>query len=137
MTLSVCQKESSLVFQIHIMRLLPAAVLFLLGLVSGFGLSGRSSTLRTPSIKTILENNKVLVTEVVYDKNARRPTHQRQSDQVIVFLNNAQYEVVYPDGKREMRVRKAGEAIWHSRGETAPNLTNTGSRYQTIVINLK
>jgi hypothetical protein len=69
----------------------------------------------------------------------KRPSSyaQRQSDQVIVFLNNAQYEVVYPDGKREMRVRKAGEAIWHSRGETAPNLTNTGSRYQTLVINLK
>ena len=124
-------------FQIHIIRLLPGAALFLLGLASGFGLSGLSSTLKTPSIKTILENNKVLVTEVIYEKNARRPTHQRQNDQVIVFLNNAQYEVVYPDGKKEKRNRKAGDVIWHSRGEIAPNLTNTASQYQTIVVNLK
>jgi hypothetical protein len=125
------------VFQIQLVRMLPGVALFLLGLASGFGLSGRSSTLKTPLIKTILENNKVLVTEVVYEKNARRPTHQRQNDQVIVFLNNAQYEVVYPDGKKELRDRKAGDVIWHGRGEIAPNLTNTASQYRTIVVNPK
>jgi hypothetical protein len=125
------------VFQIQLVRMLPGVALFLLGLASGVGLSGPSSTLKTPLIKTILEDNKVLVSEVIYEKNARRPPHQRQNDQVIVFLNNAQYEVVYPDGKKELRDRKAGDVIWHGRGEIAPNLTNTASQYRTIVVNLK
>jgi hypothetical protein len=113
-------------------------VLFLLGLAAGFGLSARSSTLKTPSVKTMLENSRVLVSQMVYEKGASRGTHRRQNDQVIVFVNDAQYEVVGPDGKKETRTRKAGEVIWHSRGETAPNLTNTGgSPYRTIVINLK
>jgi hypothetical protein len=119
-------------------RMLASAALFLLGLAAGFGLSGRSATLKTPSIKTILENNRVLVSEVVYEKGATRPTHVRQNDQVIVFLNAAEYEVVYPDGKKETKSRQSGETIWHSRGETAPTLTNTGSgQYRTIVVNLK
>jgi hypothetical protein len=125
-------------FPTGVIRLLPGTSLFLLGLASGLGLSARSSTLKTPSIKTILENNKVLVREMVYEMDAQRPAHQRQNDQVIVFVNDAQYEVVYPDGKKETRTRKAGEVIWHSRGETAPNQTNTGrNRYRTIVVNLK
>ena len=119
-------------------RLAAGSGLFLLGLAAGFGLSVRSETLRIPSIKTILENNRVLVREVVYEKGARRPTHVRQNDQVIVFLNAADYEVVYPDGRRETKSRQAGETIWHSRGETAPTLTNTGAgQYRTIVVDLK
>jgi len=119
-------------------RLLKGSTLFLLGLVAGFGISARSSALKTPSIKTILENSKVLVTEVVFEKAAQRPTHTRPNDQVIVFLNDAQYEVVYPDGRKESKTRKAGETIWHNRGDIAPTLTNTGSNsYRTIVINLK
>ena len=51
-------------FPTRIIRLLPGTSLFLLGLASGLGLSARSSTLKTPSIKTILENNKVLVREM-------------------------------------------------------------------------
>jgi hypothetical protein len=138
MVSSVGSKELSLMYPTRIIRLLPGTSLFLLGLASGLGLSARSSTLKTPSIKTILENNKVLVREMVYEKDAHRPVHQRQNDEVIVFVSDAQYEVVYPDGKKETRIRKAGEVIWHNRGETAPNLTNTGrSRYRTIVVNLK
>jgi hypothetical protein len=122
----------------QITRSLGSATLFLFGLATGFGLSTRSSTLKTPSIRTILENGRVLVSEMVYERGAHRSMHRRQNDQVIVFVNDAQYEVVSPDGKKETRTRKAGEVIWHNQGETAPNLTNTGSgSYRTIVINLK
>ena len=119
-------------------RWVVRAALFVSGLVFGLSLSGRSTPERTPSIKTLLENGKVLVSEVAYEKEASRPTHVRQNDQVIVFLDDAHYEVVYPDGKKETRARKAGDVIWHSRGDTAPNLTNTGEiAYRTIVVNLK
>src|SRR5262249_45031003 len=122
----------------QITRSLHTAMLFLLGIATGFGLSTRSSTLKTPSIRTILENARVLVSEMVYERGAHRSTHRRQNDQVIVFVNDAQYEVVNADGKKETRTRKAGEVIWHNRGETAPNLTNTGNgSYRTIVVNLK
>jgi len=100
-------------------RWVVRAALFVSGLVFGLSLSGRSTPERTPSIKTLLENGKVLVSEVAYEKEASRPTHVRQNDQ-------------------ETRTRKAGDVIWHSRGETAPNLTNTGEiAYRTIVVNLK
>ena len=125
-------------FRTQHIRLLPGAALFLLGLASGFGLSASSATVKAPTIKTILENNKVLVREIVYDKDARRTSHQRQNDQVIVFVDDAKYEVVNQDGTKETRTRKAGDVIWHNRGETAPNLANIGaSRYRTIVVNLK
>jgi len=118
--------------------LVACPVLFMLGLVFGIDLSGRGSPQRAAVTKTLLENEKVLVREVIYEKDSRRPTHVRQNDQVIVFLNDAHYEVAYTDGKKETRTRKAGEVIWHSRGETAPNLTNSGDlAYRTIVVNLK
>src|SRR5262245_43470073 len=123
--------------RIQVTRLLPSAALFLFGLATGFGLSARSLTLKTPSISTILEHGRVLVSEMVYEEGAQRSMHKRQNDQVIVFVNNAQYEVVNQDGKKETRARKAGEVIWHNRGETAPNLTNIGNSYRTIVVNLK
>ena len=125
-------------FQILIIRLLATTAVFLIGLASGLGLSAASSTLKTPLIRTILENSRVLVNEVAYETGAHRGTHLRQNDQVIVFVDDARYEVVSPDGKKETKTRKSGEVIWHRRGETAPNLTNTGSEpYRTIVINLK
>lgn len=125
-------------FQIQRSRWVGCSVLFTLGFVFGISLSGRGLAQRAPLTKTLLQNERVLVTEVIYEKDSRRPTHVRQNDQVIVFLDDAHYEVAYPDGKKETRGRKAGEVIWHSRGETAPNLTNTGElAYRTIVVNLK
>ena len=125
-------------FQIQRSCWVACTALFVLGLVFGISLSGRGSPPRAPLTKTLLENGKVLVREVIYEKNSRRPTHVRQNDQVIIFLDDAHYEVAFPDGKKETRTRKAGEVIWHSRGETAPNLINRGDlSYRTIVVNLK
>jgi hypothetical protein len=44
-----------------------------------------------------------------------------------------------PDsGKVEIRKREAGEVIWHSKGEVAPELTNVSARpYRTVVVELK
>ncbi|PYV43583.1 MAG: hypothetical protein DMG06_10015 [Acidobacteria bacterium] len=125
-------------FQIQRSRWVAYAGLFMMGLVFGITVSGRGSTQRSPIIRTLLENEKVLVREIVYERDSRRSMHVRPNDQLIVFLDDAKYEVVSPDGKKESRTRKAGEVIWHSRGETAPNLTNTGDiTYRTIVVNFK
>jgi hypothetical protein len=83
-------------------------------------------------------NTKVQVNRVVYEENAIRKGHVRANDQVIIFLDDAQYEALYADGRKETKRRQAGEVIWHNRGEDAPTLTNTGKgSYQTLMVNLK
>ena len=63
----------------------------------------------------------------------------RPHDQVIVFLDDCQYERTDPQtGAKTIRTRKSGDVIWHSKGEDAPRLVNSGTRpYRTMVIELK
>jgi hypothetical protein len=75
--------------------------------------------------KVVLENVRVEVTERIMEPGSVRETHIRPTDQVLVFLNDAEYERIDPDtGEKTVRKRKAGDVIWHSRGEVAPTLTN-------------
>jgi len=116
----------------------PAPLCFVLGLVFGISLSGRGSPPRAPLTKTLLENGKVLVREVIYEKDSRRP---RMSDKMIsnhILGLMPTMKWLTPTERRRLAHRKAGEVIWHSRGETAPNLINRGDlTYRTIVVNLK
>jgi hypothetical protein len=86
-----------------------------------------------------LENKRVKVTEVVYEPGVRRERYIRPTDQVIVFLNDCRYERT--DSKtheKTVRERKAGEVIWHDKGEDAPVLVNLKPEpYRTLVIELK
>lgn len=86
-----------------------------------------------------LENARVLVTEVAYGPGAARERGIRAHDQVIVFLDDCRYERTDPaTGEKTVRERKAGDTIWHAKGEDAPRLRNIGSsRYRTLVIDLK
>ena len=89
--------------------------------------------------KVTLENARVQVTEVTYLPGVPRERHIRATDQVIVFLDDCKYERVDSKTKeRTVRERKAGEVIWHDKGEDAPVLKNLGSKpYRTLVIALK
>ena len=86
-----------------------------------------------------LENKRVKVTEVVYEPGVRRERYIRPTDQVIVFLDDSRYERT--DSKtheKTVRERKAGEVIWHDKGEDAPVLINLKRKaYRTLVIELK
>ncbi len=86
-----------------------------------------------------LENGRVRVVEVTHLPGAARPRHVRAHDQIIVFLDDCRYERTDPEtGEKAVRERKAGEVIWHGRGEVAPELVNVGSKpYRTLVIELK
>ncbi len=118
--------------------MLAGCILFTAGLVLGVGLSTMPCEPKTPSLMTVLENTKVQVNRVVYEENDIRKGHVRANDQVIIFLDDAQYEALYSDGRKETKRRQAGEVIWHNRGEDAPTLTNTGKgSYQTLMVNLK
>ena len=111
--------------------------LFLGGALSGTALCWVWIAAKGPDPEILLENPKVQVNRVIYEEGSIRAGHTRPQDQVIVFLDDARYEVVYASGKKEIRNRKSGDVIWHTRGEEAPTLTNTGSGYRTIVVNVK
>ncbi len=89
--------------------------------------------------KVQLENARVRVTEVVSPPGVPRERHIRQADQVIVFLDDCRYQRTDSvTGEKTVRERKAGDVIWHSKGEDAPQLVNLGARaYRTLVIELK
>ena len=63
----------------------------------------------------------------------------RPADEVIVFLDDCRYERIDPaTGEKTIRERKAGDVIWHDKGEDAPQLTNAGTKpYRSLVIELK
>lgn len=89
--------------------------------------------------KVLLENAKVRVTEVTYGPGMARERYIRPTDQVIVFLDNCKYERTdSKTGEKTVRERKAGEVIWHDKGEDAPVLRNLGSKaYRSLTIELK
>jgi hypothetical protein len=86
-----------------------------------------------------LENARVRVAEVTAEPGSARERGVRQTDQVIVFLDDCRYERTDPaSGEKTVRERKSGDVIWHSKGEDAPLLMNVGSKpYRTLVIELK
>ena len=88
--------------------------------------------------KVKLENARVKVSEVTYAPGQPRERSIRQTDQVIVFLDDCRYERLDSQTKEKtIRERKSGEVIWHDKGEDAPQLTNLGAKpYRTIVVEL-
>ena len=92
-----------------------------------------------PQRKVLLENTRVRVIEVTYDPGVPRERYIRPTDQVIVFLDESQYERTdSKTGAKTTRQRKSGEVIWHDRSEDAPVLVNKGSKpYRTLVIEFK
>jgi hypothetical protein len=111
-----------------------AAISAALTLLAVWGLGGAA----LPS-KVKLENARVRVTEVTAAPGSARERGIRQTDQVIVFLDDCRYERTDPaSGEKTVRERKSGDVIWHSKGEDAPLLVNAGEKaYRTLVIELK
>lgn len=86
-----------------------------------------------------LDNSRVRVSEVVYDPGVPRNRYIRPTEQVIVFLDDCRYQRVdSKTGEKTVRERKAGDVIYHDRGEDAPVLVNLGTKpYRTLTIELK
>jgi len=120
-----------------------AMALWLLQYRSPAGMAAEPASLDDARAKVthsaLLDNARVEVIERVMEPGAVRETHIRPRDQVIVFLNDAEYERIDPDtGEKTIRKRKAGDVIWHSRGEVAPQLTNVGKTpLRSLEIGLK
>jgi hypothetical protein len=90
-----------------------------------------------PSIVVKLDNARVTVSESTTPVAGRRESYTRPSDQILVFLDDAQYEAVEADGRVSKRSRKSGDIVWHTKGEIAPVLINKGNAYRNLIIALK
>jgi hypothetical protein len=86
-----------------------------------------------------LDNPRVKVIETVYEPNVPRNRHIRPADQVVVFLDDCRYQRIdSKTGEKTERERKAGDVIYHDRGEDAPVLINLGAKpYRTLTIEIK
>lgn len=113
--------------------------LFTTGLVSLTTIVGLYGTAETASNRILLENEKVRVVERLIPPDGVRGRHEREFDQVIVFIIDCTYERVDPEtGEKTVRHRQAGDTIWHSKGEQAPELINrSGKTMHSIIVNLK
>jgi hypothetical protein len=103
-----------------------------LAAVWAFGFATVPSTVK-------LENARVRISEVVYAPGMPRERYIRQTDQVIIFLDDCRYERTDSATKEKtIRERKSGDVIFHNKGEDAPVLINQGSKpYRTLVVELK
>ena len=110
------------------------AVLTLLLTASMSFYAGRQSG---PTLTVKLDNARTTVTESLTPAGGRREAYTRPTDQIIVFLDDAQYEAVDATGKATPRKRKSGDIVWHTRGEAAPQLVNKGKAYRNLIISLK
>ena len=96
-------------------RLFVAVVLLLTATMSFY--AGRQSV---PTMTEKLDNPRITVTESLTPAGGRRESYTRPTDQLIVFLDDAQYEAVDADGKATLRQRKSGDIVWHKKGEMVP-----------------
>ena len=89
--------------------------------------------------KIVLQNARVKVSEITYPAGAIRPHSIRPADELIVFVDDCRYERTDPKtGEKTIRQRKAGDVIFHSKGEDAPVLRSLNSKpYREIVVELK
>lgn len=115
-----------------IKRAFAALMLLLTASLSFY--AGRQSA---PTLSVKLDNDRVTVTESVTPAGARREPYTRPTDQIIVFVDEAQYDSIDANGKVTPRQRKPGDFVWHSKGEAAPLLVNKGKAYRNLIIALK
>ena len=96
--------------------------------------AGRQSA---PQMSVKLDNARVTVSESVTPKAGRREPYVRPTDQLIIFLDDASYQSIDAAGKVTERRRRAGEVIWHDKGERAPLLVTRGDAYRNLVVAFK
>ena len=79
-------------------------------------------------VKVVLDNARVAVKQITIGPGAQRPPRVRETDEVVLFCEEAHYRAVKADGTKEPRDRQPGTVVFHSKGEQAPTLVNDGKR---------
>ncbi len=120
--------------------LLAGMAVFVLGLAAGLLVSASALAVGGLPSKVLLDNDRVKVTEVYFAPGARREGGWiRAGDQVIVWLDEANYDASHADGSEpRFYKRPQGSILWHPKGQTAPLLVNKGEKpFRELVIELK
>ena len=115
-----------------------AIIIFVCGIATGLAMSGKLGDSTAPTSKIVLDNARVNVAEITAPPKSVREPYTRPSDQIIVFIDEADYESTDAAGKKIVKHRVPGEIVWHNKGEAAPQLVNLGNKaYRNLVIALK
>ena len=118
-------------------KLILVITLFVAGVSTGWAFARWQQPAAVQS-RSLLENERVAVTEYSYGAQSKRTGYTRETDQVIVFLDDAEYDATDAQGKTQHKFRKRGEIVWHDKGEIAPTLVNpTKKPFRNVVIALK
>ncbi len=110
-----------------------AAVVMMIVSAASF-YAGRQSA---PQMTVKLDNSRVTVTESHTPAGGKREPYRRPTDQLLIFLDDAEYEAIDAKGEKTSRRRKSGDIVWHTKGEEAPLLLNTGKAYRNLIVTLK
>jgi hypothetical protein len=106
---------------------LGATLVFAAGVLAGRTLLAVSPAPEA-AVKVIFENPKVAVREITIGPGNQRSPRVRETDEVVLFCEEAHYRAVTAEGKREPRDRKPGTVVFHNKGEQAPTLVNDGKK---------
>ena len=117
---------------IQMKRLFFASALLTTSALSFY--AGRQSA---PTMTIKLDNARVTVTESLTPAGGRREPYTRPTDQLLVFLDDAEYHSIDASGRVTPRKRRSGEIVWHTKGEAAPLLVNKGNPYRNLVVAFK
>jgi hypothetical protein len=102
-----------------------AALIFAAGVAAGVAVAGNKSE---ATVKVALENARVTLNVIDLPPGASRPGRTRPTDELVLFCDEAHYQAVDAQGKKEARDRKPGDAVFHKQGEVAPTLVNISAR---------
>jgi len=103
-----------------------AAALFGGGILTGLALAADPPA--DAGVKVVFDNARATVREVTMAPGARRPPRTRETDELVLFPEEAHYQAVEADGKKQPRDRAPGTVVFHKKGELAPTLVNTGAK---------
>jgi hypothetical protein len=106
---------------------LGAALVFTAGLLAGRTLFAVSPA-QEAVVKVVFDHPRVAVREINIGPGAQRSARVRETDEVVLFCEEAHYRAVTAEGKREPRDRKPGTVVFHKKGEQAPTLINDGKK---------
>jgi hypothetical protein len=80
------------------------------------------------TVKVTLDNADVTVNEILMAPGAQRPARTRPSNELVFFCEEAHYQAIDAQGKKESRDRVPGAVVFHKKGELAPTLVNTSKK---------
>jgi hypothetical protein len=111
----------------HITTLGIAGAFFAAGFGTAVAVS-KEKPATEAQVKELFDNPRVTVREIVLAPGSARAARPRPTDEVVLFPEEAHYQATEANGKVSPRDRKAGQVVWHQKGEQAPTLSNPNAK---------